>query len=46
MEMFLAIMSFALALLGSGRYALFPVECRSCGGMVCDGRDCPGPQNH
>jgi putative oxidoreductase len=46
MEMFLALMSFALALMGSGRYSLFPVECRNCGGMVCDGDDCPGPQNH
>jgi putative oxidoreductase len=45
MEMFLAIMSFALALLGSGRYAIFPMECRDCGGMLC-GKDCPGPQNH
>jgi uncharacterized membrane protein YphA (DoxX/SURF4 family) len=46
MEMFLAIMSFALALMGSGRYSLFSMECRDCGGMVCTpGADCPGPKN-
>lgn len=46
MEMFLAIMSFALALMGSGHYALLPLECRRCGGMLCgaDG-DCPGEKN-
>jgi uncharacterized membrane protein YphA (DoxX/SURF4 family) len=46
MEMFLAIMSFALALMGSGRYALWRMECRDCGGMLCKpGQDCPGPKN-
>jgi putative oxidoreductase len=44
-EMFLAIMSFALALMGSGFYALKPLECRDCGGMVCKGEACPGPKN-
>lgn len=42
-EMFLSIMSFALALMGSGRYAVMPVECRACGAMACS--DCPGPKN-
>jgi len=46
MEMFLSIMSFALALMGSGRYSLFRLECHSCGGMFCKpGEKCPGPQN-
>lgn len=46
MEMFLSIMSFALALMGSGRYSLFRLECHSCGGMLCKpGANCPGPQN-
>lgn len=46
MEMFLAIMSFALALMGSGRYSLFRMECRDCGGMLCKpGPGCPGPKN-
>jgi putative oxidoreductase len=46
MEMFLALMSFALALMGSGRYALFAMECKSCGGMLCKGEQCPGTKNH
>jgi len=45
MEMFLGIMSFALALMGSGRYALLSLECLNCGGMVCEGESCPGPKN-
>ncbi len=46
MEMFLAIMAFALALMGSGRYALWARECRDCGGMACaPGEQCPGPKN-
>jgi len=45
MEMFLAVMSFALALMGSGRYALYAMECNGCGGMKCDDGVCPGPQN-
>jgi putative oxidoreductase len=44
-EMFLAIMSFAIALIGSGRYALYALECRDCGGMLCKGDQCPGPAN-
>lgn len=45
-EMFLSIMSFALALMGSGRYSLLRLECRDCGGMLCrPGADCPGPRN-
>lgn len=34
-EALLAATSFGLALLGSGRYSLFPMECRSCSGMLC-----------
>ncbi len=46
MEMFLAIASFALALMGSGRFGLWKMECRGCGGMLCKpGEHCPGPQN-
>jgi putative oxidoreductase len=45
-EMFLAIASFALALMGSGRYSLFKAECHNCGGMMCKpGENCPGPVN-
>lgn len=46
MEFFLSIMSFALALMGSGRYSLWRMECRDCGGMLCKpGENCPGPKN-
>lgn len=34
-ELYLALASFAIALMGSGRYSIFPVECRECGGMLC-----------
>lgn len=45
-EMLLSIMSFALALMGSGRYSLWRAECHHCGGMFCkSGEKCPGPQN-
>ena len=36
-ECVLTIVSFALALLGSGRYSVFKMECNNCGGMLCNG---------
>lgn len=44
-EMFLAIMSFGIALIGSGRYSLYAMECRNCGAVACDSGNCPGPAN-
>lgn len=34
-ELLLSLASFGIALAGSGRYALFPMECSDCGGMLC-----------
>ncbi len=45
-EFFLSIASFAIALMGSGKYSLWKQECHSCGGMFCKpGQACPGPKN-
>jgi len=43
-ELLLAVASFGLAFLGSGRYSLYPMECDDCGGMICKpgSADCPG----
>ena len=40
LELILSIVSFGLALLGSGRYSVFKMECDNCGGMLCDGNSC------
>ena len=40
LELILSIVSFGLALLGSGRYSVFKMECANCGGMLCDGNSC------
>ncbi|MDR3547624.1 MAG: DoxX family protein [Candidatus Pacebacteria bacterium] len=37
-EFVLCIVSFALALMGSGRYSVFKMECDKCGGMLCNGK--------
>jgi len=37
LEFYLAMVSFAIALMGSGRFSVFPMECASCGGFLCDG---------
>lgn len=34
-EAILCAAAFGVALIGSGRFALFPMECRDCGGMMC-----------
>jgi putative oxidoreductase len=39
-EFVLAIVSFGLALTGSGSYSVFKMECDNCGGMMCDGNMC------
>src|ERR1700722_6736931 len=42
LEMILMMCSFGIALLGSGAFSLYPMECLGCGGMLC-GEDCPKP---
>lgn len=37
LEMLLAAGSLGIALVGSGRYALYKMECDNCAGMLCDG---------
>ncbi len=36
-EFVLMLVSFALMLLGSGRFSVYKMECDTCGGMLCDG---------
>lgn len=36
LELYLMLMSAGIALSGSGRYALFSLECTECGGWLCD----------
>jgi len=36
-ELLLAVASFAIALMGSGRYSIYKMECSDCGGMLCSG---------
>ncbi len=36
-ELLLAAVSFGTALMGSGRYSVFKMECSTCGGMLCNG---------
>jgi len=40
LEIVLMLLSFGLALAGSGRYSLLKMECDDCGGMLCDGAEC------
>lgn len=40
LELYLALVSFAIALMGSGRFSLYRKECKDCGGMMCAGKDC------
>ncbi|MBA3789390.1 DoxX family protein [Patescibacteria group bacterium] len=37
-EFTLMLVSFGLALTGSGRFSIFKMECNECGGLLCDGR--------
>ena len=39
LEIFLMLVSFGLALAGSGMYSLYKMHCHNCGGMFCEG-DC------
>ena len=39
-EFYLAMVSFAIALMGSGAFSVFPMECGHCGGFLCDGEVC------
>lgn len=36
LELFLMLVSAGIALAGSGRYAIWKMECDECGGMLCD----------
>jgi|SRR5665213_721933 len=43
LEIFLMLVSFGIALAGSGAYSLWKMECDLCGGMLCRADlDCPG----
>jgi len=43
LEIFLMLVSFGVALTGSGMYSLWKMECDFCGGMLCRAdADCPG----
>jgi putative oxidoreductase len=42
-EIYLMLVSFGIALAGSGTYSLWKMECDLCGGMLCRAdMDCPG----
>ena len=36
-EFYLAMVSLAVALIGSGRFSVFKMECEKCGGFLCNG---------
>jgi len=36
-ELVLALISFGVALTGSGKYSIYKMECAHCGGMLCNG---------
>jgi putative oxidoreductase len=37
LEFYLAAVSLAIALMGSGAFSVFKMECDNCGGFLCDG---------
>lgn len=37
MEFMLMLVSFGIALAGSGKYSIYRMECKHCGGMLCNG---------
>jgi putative oxidoreductase len=39
-ELLLAASSFAIALIGSGSWSLYKMECDRCGGFLCEGNVC------
>ena len=40
LEFYLAMVSLAIALTGSGAFSVFPMECDNCGAVLCDGEVC------
>jgi putative oxidoreductase len=36
-DLVLALISFGIALAGSGKYSVYRMECKDCGGMMCNG---------
>jgi putative oxidoreductase len=36
-DLVLALVSFGIALTGSGKYSVYKMECKHCGGMLCNG---------
>ena len=39
-EVLLSAVALGVALMGSGRYSVFPLECEDCGAVVCDDDTC------
>jgi putative oxidoreductase len=37
MEFVLMLVAFGIALTGSGKYSIYRMECKHCGGMLCNG---------
>lgn len=37
LDFVLALISFGVALTGSGKYSIYKMECKQCGGMLCNG---------
>jgi hypothetical protein len=37
MEFVLMLISFGIALTGSGKYSIYQMSCKHCGGMLCNG---------
>jgi hypothetical protein len=36
-DLVLALISFGIALTGSGKYSIYRMECKHCSGMLCNG---------
>lgn len=36
-DLMLSLISFGIALAGSGKYSIYKMECKHCGGMLCNG---------
>ena len=36
-DLVLSLLSFGIALAGSGKYSIYRMECKHCGGMLCNG---------
>lgn len=46
LELVLMLLSFGVALTGSGRWSLYKMECDDCGGMLCKGDEGCSPATH